>query len=170
MKSLLYNSARVLIFFATFCLMISCDKKADDLWESEKLRIRNYLTQQGIYDYVEDANSGFFYYFTDLDSISGGRPNVNSKVEIKYSAEDMNGVLYHQTLTGETEIIDLSKSIVGWQLAFPYFYIGSKVTLLLPSRLAYGKKGYKDANNNEIIPPNVILIFKIEMVEVHPHF
>ena len=50
------------------------------------------------------------------------------------------------------------------------FSIGTKGYLILPSRLAYGKKGYTDDYGDEIIPPNTVLVIYVELVEVHPHF
>ena len=150
--------------------LYSCDKRNDDLWNLEKDQIRNYLLSLGITDFTEDESAGYFYYFTDLDSISGGRPNVNSTIEVHYDGKIFNDGIFYQTTPGQTERILLSSSIVGWQLGLQNFFIGSSGVLIIPSRLAYGKDGLYDEYGNELVPPNSILVFEIDLVEVHPHF
>ena len=159
--------------FATLSLLfalVACDRKNDELWNIEREQIRTYLKNNGITDYVEDEKAGLFYYFTDLDSIGTGRPNVTSVVEMNYSIRDLAGNTLFATASGEAEMIDLDAAIVGWQLGLPNFYRGSKVVLILPSRLAYGENGFYDAVNNINIPANSILLFDMEIVEIHPHF
>jgi FKBP-type peptidyl-prolyl cis-trans isomerase len=162
--------------FSTYfaCLMLafsvcSCDPRGDVLWEDEKNQIRSYLQDKGIVDYNEDAASGYFYYLTDDNGLAG-RPNANSIVEVVYRIEGFDGTIFVETPTGETERIDLSKSIIGLQLALPNFQIGTKGYIILPSRLAYGKKGIEDDNGNQLIAPNEVLVVYVELVEVHPHF
>ena len=147
----------------------SCDPRGDELWGDEKNQIRNYLQDRGVIDYSEDDASGYFYYFTDANGL-GGRPNANSIVEVVYRIEGLDGNVFVETPSGETQRIDLSKSIVGLQLAMPNFQIGTKGYIILPSRLAYGKKGLKDDNGNQLIPANTVLVVYVELIEVHPHF
>ena len=155
----------VLILFSIF----SCDKKGEQLWEDEKNQIRTYLQDKGVNYFTENPESGYFYYFTDPDA-SGGRPNSNSTIEVVYRIESLDGTVYIESNLGETERIVLSQSIVGLQLGMPNFLVGTKGFLILPSRLAYGKKGYTDDYGDEIIPPNTVLVIYVELVEVHPHF
>jgi FKBP-type peptidyl-prolyl cis-trans isomerase FkpA len=150
-------------------VIFSCDRRGDELWEDEKNLIRNYLQDNGINYYTEDPESGYFFYLTDSDG-TGGRPNSNSLVEVNYRIEGLDGTLFVESNSGETERIELSQSIVGLQFGMSNFSIGTKGYLILPSRLAYGKKGYTDDYGDEIIPPNTVLVIYVELVEVHPHF
>lgn len=51
--------------------------------------------------------------------------------------------------------------IKGWDLGVEGMKVGGKRTLIVPSEMAYGEKG-----GGEVIPPNAILIFDIELLEV----
>lgn len=160
----------ILIIIFSVLLLSNCNYKNDELWNEEKIQIREWLNSNGIVDYYEDPNTGYFYYFTDIDSARGGRPNPSSLVEVNYSASVLNNSPFYSTSSNETEFIQLSETITGWQLGFTNFFVNSKVVLILPSRLGYGSKGLKDSNKNYIVPPNSILFFEIHLVEVHPHF
>jgi FKBP-type peptidyl-prolyl cis-trans isomerase len=153
------------------CLIIffSCDRRGDELWEDEKSQIRSYLQNNGVNYFTEDPESGYFHYFTDSDG-TGGRPSSNSTIEAVYSIRGLDGTVFTASNPGETKRIVLSESLVGMQLGMPNFTIGTKGYLILPSRLAYGKKGYTDDYGDEIIPPNTVLVIYIELVDVHPHF
>ncbi len=57
--------------------------------------------------------------------------------------------------------IYLSNVIVGWHEAFAELKEGSKATMYIPSPLAYGPR-----ERSEVIGPNSILVFDVEVVEV----
>lgn len=156
-----------LIFSSFFC---SCDRRNDALWEEEKIQIRAYLQSIGITDYTEDPESGYFYYLSDTDSVSNGRPNVNSEIEVLYTAKLFDGTVFYESDPAYPDFIYLSDAIPGWQLALPNFQIGAKGTIIIPSRLGYGEDGLTDEYGDVIVPPNSILIFDLQLVEIHPHF
>jgi FKBP-type peptidyl-prolyl cis-trans isomerase len=54
----------------------------------------------------------------------------------------------------------LQNVILGWTEGIPYFKEGGSGKLLIPSALAYGPNGTTG------IPPNSVLIFEIELIEV----
>lgn len=51
----------------------------------------------------------------------------------------------------------------GWDLAIQQMNLGSKYRFYIPSKLAYGKKGY-----GTIVPPNADIIMDIEMTKLTP--
>jgi FKBP-type peptidyl-prolyl cis-trans isomerase FkpA len=163
------SSIKYLTFLLFLTALFSCNRKGEQLWEDEKNQIRTYLQDKGVNYFTENPESGYFYYFTDPDA-SGGRPNANSTVEVVYRIEGLDGTVFIESNLGETERIELSQSVVGLQLGMPNFSVGTKGFLILPSRLAYGKKGYTDDYGDEIIPPNTVLVIYVELIEVHPHF
>ena len=49
----------------------------------------------------------------------------------------------------------------GWNEALMHLKRGEKATLLIPSHMAYGKRGFTD-----IIGPDEVLIFDIEIMKI----
>ena len=163
------SNLKFLAFLLLLSVLYSCDQRGEQLWEDEKNQIRTYLQDKGVSNYNENPEAGYFYYFTDSIA-TGGRPNSASVIEVIYRIESLDGTVFIESDLGVTERINLSQSIVGLQLGMSNFSVGTKGFLILPSRLAYGKKGYTNDYGDKIIPANTVLVVYVELVEVHPHF
>jgi FKBP-type peptidyl-prolyl cis-trans isomerase len=145
------------------CLVImSCQKEAIQ-HDNDIQLIKDYLSANNI-NALEDEVSNLFYdvYSESGDTIAPIRDN-RIIVEVKYKAYLLDGTIIYDT-GNASEKIQLDKSIYGWQLAMPKMDIGDKMLLFLPSRLAYRDEGHDD------IPPNSVVIFDIELIEIFPHF
>lgn len=149
-----------------FLFLSSCYDNGEALWLEERTQIRSYLQDQGITEYTEDSAAGYFYYLQTLQDTTKDWPDMSEAVEVSFRTTLLDGTEVYSTYTnGETDTIQMSEAVAGWQLAFQNFYVGDQVVLILPSRLAYGKKGV-----DRFIPENSPLIFEIDLVQIHPHF
>ncbi|CAA6828188.1 MAG: FKBP-type peptidyl-prolyl cis-trans isomerase FklB (EC [uncultured Aureispira sp.] len=153
---------RHLFLFCIFLVVISCQKEAIQHDNDIEL-IKEYLATNAI-NAIEDKESNLFYSIDSRgsDSISPIRDNAII-VEVKYKAYLLDGTLIYDTGNSSTKVA-LDESIYGWQLALPKMNVDDKILLFLPSRLAYGAEG------NDNIPPNSVLVFDLELIEVFPHF
>ncbi len=98
------------------------------------------------------------FYYTIQSPGSGTKPTVCSNVTVGYSGKLTNG----NTFDSSTGIsFGLNQLILGWQEGIPLIAPGGSITLYLPPSLAYG------AQEQNGIPANSILIFKIDLIRVN---
>ncbi|MBI1228360.1 MAG: peptidylprolyl isomerase [Bacteroidetes bacterium] len=115
-----------------------------------------------IEQYLEDNNlvaqstaSGLHYIIEEPGT--GGNPNINSQVTVKYKGYLLSGDVFDET--GDTPVtFALKNLILGWQEGIPLLQKGGKGTFFLTSELGYGRNGAGS------IPGNSPLIFEIELV------
>ena len=86
---------------------------------------------------------------------SGGSPNLQSNVKVKYKGYLLDGNVFDE----RTETFLLANLIQGWQEGIPLLQKGGKGTFFLPSALGYGP------NDVGPIPANSVLIFEIELLD-----
>ena len=77
-----------------------------------------------------------------------------------YLLED--GSIFDQTKE-KPATFPLNRLIRGWQLAVPYCKVGGKIKIVIPSGQAYSIR-----TRAAKIPPNSILVFEVEVVDVKP--
>ena len=138
-----------------FALMFSSCKKYNQS-EVDDQSIQNYLLLHNL-TAVKDV-SGLYYIQTVVGT--GVSPTVASTVEIKYKGTLTDGTIFDQTATDKTVSYSLSGLIKGWQIGIPLMKKGGKATFLIPSNLGYGSR------DMGVIPPNSVLIFDIELIDV----
>jgi FKBP-type peptidyl-prolyl cis-trans isomerase FkpA len=157
------------IFLACMLLsaiFISCskDEKCDyndstiTASASETASVQNYLTANGITGTTLHP-SGFYYKITQTGT-GAAVVNLCSVVSVKYVGKFTNGTVFDQTTAAEVRTWRLGSLIVGWQKGIPLISSGGKITLYIPPSLGYGN------STGGPIPPNSILIFDIELVNV----
>ena len=112
--------------------------------------------------YIKDNNltaiaaQDGLYYTMDVIG-TGSQPNIYSTVTIAYTGKFLEGNVFDSSPSFTQALGNLIK---GWQYGIPYFKVGGKGKLLVPSHLAYGPRGQGS------IPPNTPLIFDIELLAV----
>ncbi|WP_424961124.1 FKBP-type peptidyl-prolyl cis-trans isomerase [Ekhidna sp.] len=120
----------------------------------DTLIIDEYLQESGI-DYEVDL-SGIRYQI--LAEGTGASPTVNDNVFVKYEGAFLNGNVFDSNSTGVQ--FGLQNLIEAWKIMIPTMKEGGKIKIFAPSEYCYGPAG------NQAIPPNTILTFEIELIEV----
>jgi FKBP-type peptidyl-prolyl cis-trans isomerase FkpA len=106
-------------------------------------------------------------YYIIRQTESKGEPiDSGTTVQINYTGRFLNGNVFNSSADKPyTFTVGNGEVIKGWDLAFTKLKSGDKVTLIVPSKLAYGKEGIKNQNNTTyIVPPFTTLIFDIEIL------
>ena len=90
------------------------------------------------------------------------KPTANSRVVVHYRGTLIDGTVFDSSYArGEPIELNLNQVIKGWQEALQLMAIGSKWQIVIPSELAYGKRGA-----GRVIGPNATLIFDIELLSI----
>lgn len=123
----------------------------------EDTLIRDFLSTNNIAA-TKDV-SGLYYQI--ISPGTGTAPLSTSSVKAAYTGRLLTGFVFDQATTASPLTIPLTSVIQGWQIGVPLIKQGGKIRLFIPSRLGYGTTG-----SGGSIPPNSILDFDIELIEV----
>ncbi len=108
---------------------------------------------------VQRTASGMYYQI--LREGDGLSPTATSKIKADYEGKLLDGTVFDSSYKrGKPLEFKLNQVIRGWQEALQLLKPGGKGIFLIPSRIAYGAKGF-----GHEIPPNAPLIFTVELVE-----
>ncbi len=131
---------------------------AKKMKEQEETFINQYVTENNIT--IEPKLSGLF--FIDLKKGNGRKVKIGDKLKVNYKGMLMDGSVFDSSYDRKeayTFVLGKGDVIQGWEEGFSYMQYGGRAKLIIPSYLAYGKKGY-----GSIIPPYSTLIFEVELL------
>jgi FKBP-type peptidyl-prolyl cis-trans isomerase FkpA len=93
---------------------------------------------------------------------NGQRPDGYSTVKLHDDSSLTNGLVFDSAMDrGVPAVFPLSRVIPCWTEAVGRMRVGAKAEVTCPPSTAYGEKGRPPA-----IPPNSVLHFKVELLEI----
>lgn len=110
---------------------------------------------------AEKDPSGIYYQI--LKTGSGNSPQKNDMVSVHYQGTLINGQIFDDSYKrGEAISFRYGNNqvIPGWEISLSTMKKGEVRMAIIPPELAYGSRGAGS------IPPNSILVFKMELVEI----
>lgn len=91
---------------------------------------------------------------------AGEKPTSRSRVLVHYSTKLSDGTLIDSSyLRGDPEVLAMSGLVRGFQEALRLMSVGSHYEVVVPSRLAYGRRGSGDG----LVGPDETLTFEIRL-------
>ncbi len=91
-------------------------------------------------------------------------PRKGDEIKINYEGTLVDGTVFDSTYrNGQPAVMTLDELVPGWMEALPRMHVGDTWFIYLPSKLGYGSRGA-----GRVIPPNSVLVFKIELLGVLP--
>lgn len=131
-----------------------------DRKEGEKFLAAN-RSKPGVFQ----TDSGLQYRVIAEGRKDGRTPKHTDKVVVHYTGRLLNGSIFDSSSKkGKPVEFDVSGLIKGWTEALKLMKEGAKWELYIPAGLAYGVAGQWDAG----VPPNSVLVFEVELIEVKP--
>lgn len=102
-------------------------------------------------------------YYSIIKEGTGRNVLVTDTVTVFYKGYLLeDGSVFDQT-KDKPATFPLGRLIRGWQLAVPHCKVGGKIKIVIPSGQAYSIR-----TRAAKIPPNSILVFEVEVVDVKP--
>lgn len=124
----------------------------------------DYLAQLAKQPGIVTLPSGLMYKVVSSPDPKGAQPAVSDNVKVNYEGKLVNGQVFDSSYArNEPASFPLSRVVVAWQQALPLMHKGDTWMLYVPPALGYGAQGGGDA-----IPPNSVLIFKIQLLDINP--
>ena len=91
-------------------------------------------------------------------------PQLRDEVKINYEGTLQDGTVFDSTFQrGAPAVLKLERLVPGWLEALPKMHVGDEWYLYLPPSLGYGEEGA-----GGVIPPNAVLVFRIQLLGVLP--
>ncbi len=134
-------------------------QRTEMLAKSEAKTMADYLTKNNI---TTPPTADGLIYVETLPG-TGVMPVEGDSVSVNYVGKFFDGKEFDaSTQRGPiTFTIGKGQVIPGWEEGFKLIKEGGKGTLIIPSSLAYGDRGYPP-----VIPPSTALVFDVELVKV----
>ena len=120
-----------------------------------------FLAENAKKDGVTVTASGLQYRV--ITAGAGDAPKATDTVKVHYEGRLISGDVFDSSIArGEPVSFPLNGVIPGWSEGVQLMKVGSKFEFTIPSALAYGPSGTGP------IPPNSVLVFDVELLEINP--
>lgn len=139
------TKSALFISILSLSITTACWKKSNEKEEVKPPEVTDLLMQETVQGTGEEAKDGM-------------------KVKIHYVGSFLDGKKFDSSIDRGTPfefVLGEKQVIEGMEIGVRDMKVGSKRTLLVPAKMAYGEKGAGD-----IIPPNTPLRFEIELLGV----
>lgn len=137
-------------------------EKAAEKTRARREAGRNFLEEYRQRDGVTVTESGLMYTVINSGDPEGDTPKLQDTVVVHYVGELPDGTVFDSSLArSEPASFSLQSIVPGWQEALQRMRPGDKWQIVLPPELGYGERGA-----GQLIGPNAVLIFEIDLLEV----
>lgn len=114
-------------------------------------------------DLKASTKTGSGLYFRDLTVGTGAAVANGQLVSVHYAGSLPDGTIFDQNTAADTPYAftpGAGRVIAGWEEGVLGMKVGGKRQLIVPSALGYGAGGRGQ------IPPNAIMVFTVEVVDI----
>lgn len=127
------------------------------LWQVDDKKINDFIAAKGLTGFQKLPSR----VYRNISVVGTGGTSISavSTITVKYTGRLLNGTVFDES--GTTDLVRLLNDLIpGWRKSLIGVTKGSKLRILIPSDLGYGK------TVSGTIPANSVLDFDIEVVDV----
>lgn len=129
-------------------------EKAKELAKTNDQFLADYKNKPG----VKISKSGLMWEV--IKEGTGRTPTPEDILKIKFTVSFSNGEVFDSMAKNNAVEFPVRGLFPGWEEATQKMKVGGKYRFVFPPQLAFGSRG------SGMIPPNAILIFDVELVDV----
>ena len=119
----------------------------------------NFMAENALKPDIKTTSSGLQY--EHLSKGKGAKPHLEDTVVVHYEGKLASGRIFDSSIKrGTPAEFGLTQVIPGWTEGLQLMKVGGKTRFIIPPELAYGPGGTRG------IPPNSVLIFEVELIEI----
>jgi FKBP-type peptidyl-prolyl cis-trans isomerase len=145
-----------------FSLAVSACHAGDPASDNLKAA-QGFLAANGREPDVVTLASGLEYKVVHSGPADAARPGPTDEVKVNYEGKLLDGQVFDSSFQrGEPVSFPVNQVIPGWTEALQLMRPGDEWILYIPPALGYGAEG------NTGIPPNSVLIFRVQLLSVLP--
>jgi FKBP-type peptidyl-prolyl cis-trans isomerase len=149
----------LVLMIATASILTACHRSPQSPPDAGKA----FLAQNAHADGVHVTRSGLQYRVLRSGPATGIRPKPADEVKVNYEGKLLDGEVFDSSYQrGVPVVMTVRELVPGWIEALQLMRPGDEWLLYVPPSLGYGDKGAGP------IPPNSVLVFKLELIDVAP--
>jgi FKBP-type peptidyl-prolyl cis-trans isomerase len=102
--------------------------------------------------------------YIEVEAGTGAQAEAGKSVSVHYTGKLQDGKVFDSSVSRGEPIsfkLGVGQVIKGWDEGIALMKVGGKAQLIIPPDLGYGARGA-----GGVIPPNAILVFDVELVDV----
>jgi FKBP-type peptidyl-prolyl cis-trans isomerase len=102
--------------------------------------------------------------YIEVEAGTGAQAEAGKSVSVHYTGKLQDGKVFDSSVSRGESIsfkLGVGQVIKGWDEGIALMKVGGKAQLIIPPDLGYGARGA-----GGVIPPNAILVFDVELVDV----
>jgi FKBP-type peptidyl-prolyl cis-trans isomerase len=133
--------------------------------EKSAAEAKSFMTTNAKAEGIQTLPSGVQYKIVRSGPATGLKPGPEDEVKVHYEGKLVSGKIFDSSYErGQPAAMPLPALIPAWKEALQLMRPGDEWMLYVPPEMGYGEEG---AGGGEI-PPNSVLIFRIELIDVLP--
>jgi peptidylprolyl isomerase/FKBP-type peptidyl-prolyl cis-trans isomerase FklB len=155
---------RVLTALSLAFALAACAPKAAPPSAPDDAAAKAYMAANAKTPGIVTLPDGLQYKIVTSGPPTGAHPQISDEVKVNYEGKLVSGKVFDSSFArGAPAVFPLDGLVHGWIEALQLMRPGDEWILYLPPELGYGDEDKGD------IPPNSVLIFRIQLLGVLAH-